>query len=202
MRQRMVGAVLLAMLVTACGLMAGQTQAPGMKVEVPAGTRILVRMVDSVDSGKQKEGYRFTANLETNLQANHTIVALRGTPVHGRLAHAQEAGRMSGGAALRLELTDIVINDTAYPIQTSSFTMKSKGKGEKTAGRILGGAGLGSIIGGIAGGGAGAAIGAVSGAAVGTTVSAATEGKQVKVPSESLLEFKLAQPVTLPAARY
>ena len=189
---------MLATLLAASGVAAGQTQAAQMRVEVPAGTRILVRTVDSLDSKKQKAGYRFTANLETNLQVEDTVVAPRGTPVHGRLAYAEEAGRMSGGATLRLELTDIIVNDTAYPILTSSFTLRSKGKGEKTAGRILGGTGLGAIIGGIAGGGAGAAIGAVSGAAVGTTVSAATEGKQVSVPSESLIEFRLAQPATLP----
>ncbi|HKE32562.1 MAG TPA: hypothetical protein VKD65_12615 [Candidatus Angelobacter sp.] len=196
MRKRMLGPVLLATLVMTSGLAPGQTTRT--KIEVPVGTRILVRMVDSLDSSKQQAGYRFTASLETNLQVDDTVVAPRGTTVHGRLANAEEAGRMSGGAELTLELTDIVIDGTSYPLYTSSFSIRSKGKGKKTAGRILGGAGLGSIIGGIAGGGAGAAIGAVSGAAVGTTVSAATKGKQVSVPSESLLEFRLAQPVKLP----
>jgi hypothetical protein len=169
------------------------------KVTIPAGTRLLVRMVDSVDSSKQKTGYRFTADLETNLQVDDMVVAPRGTPVYGRLVFAKEAGRMSGGGELELELTDIVINGTAYPIVTKGAVMRSEGKGEKTAGRIVGGTGLGALIGGIAGGGAGAAIGAVSGAALGTTVSAATEGKQVSVPSESLLEFRLEQSAMLPA---
>lgn len=172
------------------------------KVTLPAGTRILVRMVDSVDSSKHRPGYRFTANLETNLQVDGVVIAPRGTTVYGRLATAQEAGRMSGGSELTLELTDVVMNGTAYPVLTSSYVIRAKGKGEKTARRIIGGAGLGALIGGIAGGGTGAAIGVAAGAVGGTAVSAATPGKQVSVPSESLLEFRLAQPASLPGRRY
>lgn len=171
------------------------------RVDVPAGTRLLIRMLDSVDSGKQQVGYRFTAGLETNLQVDDVIVAPGGTTVYGRLANAKKAGNMSGAGELTLELTDIVINGTSYPLLTSAFEVKSEGKGKKTTRRIVGGTGLGALIGGIAGGGTGAAIGAVAGAAAGTTVSAATKGKQVSIPSESLLEFRLEQPASLPVAR-
>ena len=81
---------------------------------------------------------------------------------------------------------------------TSAYEVRSKAKGEKTARRILGGTGLGALIGGIAGGRAGAAIGALSGAAAGPAVSAATSGKEVLIPSESLVEFRLHQSVELP----
>lgn len=171
------------------------------RVDVPAGTRLLIRMLDSVDSGKQQVGYRFTAGLETNLQVDDVIVAPGGTTVYGRLANAKKAGNMSGAGELTLELTDIVINGTSYPLLTSAFEVKSEGKGKKTTRRIVGGTGLGALIGGIAGGGTGAAIGALAGAAAGTTVSAATKGKQVSIPSESLLEFRLEQPASLPVAR-
>jgi len=169
------------------------------RVDVPAGTRLLIRMLDSVDSGKQQVGYRFTAGLETNLQVDDVVVAPGGTTVYGRLA--KKAGNMSGAGELTLELTDIVINGTSYPLLTSAFEVKSEGKGKKTTRRIVGGTGLGALIGGIAGGGTGAAIGALAGAAAGTTVSAATKGKQVSIPSESLLEFRLEQPASLPVAR-
>ena len=178
-----------------------QTQTAPTKQTVPAGTRILIRMVDSVDSNQQKVGYRFTANLETNLQVDEVVVAPRGTKLYGRLAQAKSAGNVSGGAELTLELTDIVINGTAYPLLTSTYQVASQGQGGKTAKRVVGGTGLGALVGGLAGGGKGAAIGAGVGAAAGTTVSAATKGKQVSVPSESLLEFRLQQPVTLPVAR-
>jgi hypothetical protein len=179
----------------------GQTQAATSKVTVPAGTRILIRMVNSVDSSKQQVGYRFTANLETNLQVDDLVVAPRGSTVYGRLANAKSAGNMSGGAELTLELTDIVVKGTAYPLLTSSYQVASQGQGSKTAKRVVGGTGLGALVGGLAGGGKGAAIGAAAGAAAGTTVSAASKGKQVSVPSESLLEFRLEQPASLPVAR-
>src|SRR5215831_12951 len=80
------------------------------KVTVPAGTRLLIRTSDALDTSKQKAGYRFTASLETNLQSEDMVVAPRGGVVYGRLAEASSSGRMSGSSQLTLELTDIVIN--------------------------------------------------------------------------------------------
>jgi hypothetical protein len=170
------------------------------KVTIPAGTRILIRMIDSIDTTKQKTGYRFTASLETNLQEENVVVAPRGTTVYGRLAQASSAGKMSGSSQLTLELTDIVINGTAYPLLTSTYEIRGKGEGKKTAGKIIGGAGLGALIGGIAGGGTGAAIGVLAGAAGGTALAASKKGEQLQIPSESLLEFRVEQPVKLPVA--
>jgi hypothetical protein len=201
MRHAIAWAAALLVTVAFSGATRAQMQPAPRKVTVPAGTRILVRMVDGIDSSKQKVGYRFTANLETNLQVNDTVVTPAGTKVYGRLANAKSAGNMSGGAELTLELTDIVIHGTAYPLLTSTYEVRSQGQGSKTAKRVVGGAGLGALIGGIAGGGKGAAIGAGAGAATGTAVSAATKGKQIAVPSESLLEFRLQHPVTLPVSR-
>lgn len=170
------------------------------RITVPAGTRILIRMVDSIDSTKQKTGDRFTATLETNLQAEDTVVAPRGSTLYGRLAQASSAGRMSGSSELTLELTDIVIKGTAYPLLTSTYEVKGKGEGGNTAKKLVGGAGLGALIGGIAGGGKGAGIGAAAGAATGTAVAGAKKGQQLQIPSETLLEFRLQQPVSLPVA--
>jgi hypothetical protein len=168
------------------------------KVTVPAGTRILIRTIDPIDSSKQKTGYRFTASLETNLQVEDTVVAPRGTLVYGRLALASSAGKMSGSSQLILELTDIVINGTPQPLLTSTYEVKGKGEGKKTAGKVIGGAGLGALIGGIAGGGAGAGIGILAGAAGGTVLAASKKGEQLQIPSETLLEFRLEQPASLP----
>jgi hypothetical protein len=170
------------------------------RVAVPAGTRILIRMIDSIDSSKQKAGYRFTASLETNLQADNVVVAPRGTLVYGQLASASSAGRMAGSSELTIELTDIVINGTAYPLVTSTYEVKGKGEGSNTAKKVIGGAGLGALIGGLAGGGKGAGIGVLAGAAGGTAIAASKKGQQLSIPSETLLEFRLAQPVTLPLA--
>jgi outer membrane lipoprotein SlyB len=107
---------------------------------------------------------------------------------------------MSGSSQLTLELTDIVINGAATPLLTSTYELKGQGEGKKTARKVFGGAGLGALIGGIAGGGTGAAIGVVAGAAGGTAVAASKKGEQLQIPSESLLEFRLEQPVALPLA--
>lgn len=185
-------ATMLALLATV------MTAAAQRRITVPAGTRILIRTTDSIDSSKQKAGYRFTASLETNLQANNVVVAPRGTTVYGQLTSASSAGRMSGSSELTLELTDIVINGTAYPLLTSTYEIKGKGEGGNTAKKVIGGVGLGALIGGIAGGGTGAGIGALVGGAGGTAIAASKKGQQLSIPSESLLEFRLGQPVKLP----
>jgi hypothetical protein len=185
---------------TAAARSASPAAQSAKKISVPAGTRILIRMIDSIDSNKQKAGYRFTASLETNLQVDNVVVAPRGTMVYGRLATAQSAGRMSGSSQLTLELTDIMINGTAYPLLTSTYEMKGQGEGKKTARKVIGGAGLGALIGGVAGGGKGAGIGAAAGAAGGTAIAASKKGEQLSIPSETLLEFRLQQPAPLPVS--
>ena len=106
----------------------------------------MIRTVDAIDSSKQKAGFRFTATLETNLQAEDQVIAPRGTTVYGRLAQASSAGRMSGSSELTLELTDILINGSAYPLLTSTYELKGKGEGGKTAKKVVGGAGLGALV--------------------------------------------------------
>jgi hypothetical protein len=168
-------------------------------ITVPAGTRILVRTVDSIDSSVHKSGFRFTASLEANLRVGKATVAPRGATVHGHLIYASSAGRFAGSSELTIELTDIVIDDTAYPLLTSTYEIKGSGEGKHTTRDVIGGTGLGALIGGLAGGGKGAGIGALAGAASGTAVAATKKGEQVSIPSESLVEFRLDQPVSLPA---
>ena len=177
----------------------GQVQpvpAGGM-VTVPAGQPMLVRMIDGVDSSKNHVGDIFHASLETDLTVNGTLVARKGTDVYGRLAEAKEAGHISGSSELQLELTRMVIDGRDYPVVSSDYTLQGKGRGKNTAEKVGGGAALGAIIGAIAGGGKGAAIGAGVGAGAGGAVQVLTRGQQVKVPSETLLEFRLQQPATV-----
>jgi hypothetical protein len=172
----------------------------GGKVTVPAGTRLLVRMIDGVDSSKNHVGDRFHASMETDLVVGDTVVARKGTDLYGRLAEAKQAGHMAGSSELKLELTDIVVNGQSYPLITGDYEAKGKGRGGNTAEKVGGGAALGAIIGAIAGGGKGAAIGAGVGAGAGGAVQVMTRGEQVRVPSETLLEFRLEQPVTVTLA--
>jgi len=168
----------------------------GRMVTVPAGTRILVRMTDSVDSSRNRVGSIFTAVLQTNLQVGNQVVARAGTPVHGRLAESRSAGRVAGRSELQLELTDIIINGTAFPLLTGEYTVQGSNAAGGTARRGIGGAGLGAAIGAIGGNaGRGAAIGAVAGGGS----ALISRGEQVRIPSETLLEFRLQQPASLPA---
>ena len=169
----------------------------GGTVNVPAGTPLLVRMIDTVDSSKNHVGDIFHAGLETDLVVNDVVVARKGTDVYGRLAEAKEAGHISGSSDLQLELTRIVIDGKDYPVVSSDYEVKGKGRGSNTAKKVGGGAAVGAIIGAIAGGGKGAAIGAGVGSAAGAGVQVLTRGQQVKVPSETLLEFRLQQPLNV-----
>jgi hypothetical protein len=175
--------------------------APEGAISIPAGQSLLVRMIDGVDSAKDHVGQVFHASLETDLTVGNTLVARKGTDVYGRLANAQKSGTFSGKSELQLELTRIVIDGKDYPVVSSDYTLQGKGQGASTAKKVGGIAAAGAIIGAIAGGGKGAAIGAAAGGATGAGVQVLTKGAQVKVPSETLLEFRLQQPVTVTSSR-
>jgi hypothetical protein len=173
----------------------------GGEVTIPAGQSLLVRMIDGVDSEKNHVGDAFHASLEIDLTIGNTVVARKGTDVYGRLANAQKSGTFSGKSELQLELTRLVIDGRDYPVVSSDYSLKGKSQGASTAKKVGGIAAAGAIIGAIAGGGKGAAIGAAAGGATGAGVQVLTKGQQVKVPSETLLEFRLQQPVTVAATQ-
>jgi hypothetical protein len=176
--------------------------AQGNAISVPAGTRILVRLSETLSSATLRPGARFTGRLETNLTVLGVLAAPRGTTVHGQLVSVKSAGRMAGGAELALQLTDIVINDTAHPIMTDTYLLQGHGQGGRTARNVATGAGLGSAFGAIAGGGRGAAIGAVAGGGLGTARAAGSGGgQQLSLTGGTLLEFRLQQPASLPGPR-
>lgn len=172
---------------------------PGAPVTLPANQPILVRMIDGVDSSTNHVGDMFHASLETDLTFNDFVVARKGSDVYGRLDYVKEAGHISGSSELQLELTKIVIDGREFPLVSSDYNLQGKGRGSDSAKKVGGGAVVGAIIGAIAGGGKGAAIGAGVGSAAGAGVQVVTKGQQVKVPSETLLEFRLQQPVTVTA---
>jgi len=167
-------------------------------VTIPAGTRISVRTIDAIDSTRTRAGYRFQASLEQPLWVDGKVVVPKGADVYGRLDESKETGTFTGRSQLKLQLTGIVVNGQTLPLVTGEYEVSGKSKGESTAKRTVGGAAIGSIIGAIAGGGKGAAIGAGTGAGVGAGSEIITKGDQVKIPSETLLDFTLQQSVTIP----
>ncbi|HEX4604485.1 MAG TPA: hypothetical protein VH724_10850 [Candidatus Angelobacter sp.] len=168
------------------------------RITVPTGTRLTVRTIDAIDSDRNHVGDKFAATLDQPLYVNDMIVVPRGASVYGRLEEAKEAGHLAGKSQLRLSLTGIVVNGQTYGVSTGDYELSGKSRTGNTAAKVGGGAALGAVIGAIAGGGKGAAIGAGVGAGAGTAVQVATKGDQVHVPSETLLEFSLNQPVTIP----
>ncbi|MGB7845204.1 MAG: hypothetical protein WBL63_06285 [Candidatus Acidiferrum sp.] len=167
-------------------------------VTIPAGTRISVRTIDGIDSTKNHVGDRFQASLEEPLVVDGNVVVAKGASVYGRLAESKESGTFTGRSQLRLELTGIEANGQTVPLVTGEYELTGKSRGASTAKRSVGGAAVGTIIGALAGGGKGAAIGAGVGAGAGAGSEIITKGDQVKVPSETLLEFTLQQEVPIP----
>jgi hypothetical protein len=178
-----------------------QPQAPSQTTQaitIPAGTPLLIRMIDRVDSSKNKVGDIFRASLEDQLIVGDTVVAPKGADVYGKLAEVKEAGHVSGAPRLTLELTGIRVNGRTVPIDSTEYSVVGKGRGKQSAKRIGGGALIGALIGGIAGGGTGAAIGTGVGAGAGAATQLVTHGQKLRIRSETLLEFKLQQAVAVP----
>lgn len=171
------------------------------RITVPTGTRVTVRTIDAIDSDKNRAGDKFTASLEQPLYVNDVLVAPKGADVYGRLDEAKEAGHIEGRSQLKLSLTGIMVNGQVVPITTGDYEVSGKSRGANTAKKVGGGAAVGAVIGAIVGGGKGAAVGAGVGAGAGTAVQVVTKGEQVHVPSETLLEFSIDQPVSMPVAQ-
>jgi hypothetical protein len=170
-------------------------------VTVPAGTRLVVRTIDAIDSDRNRVGDKFQASLDEPLYVNDLLVAPKGADVYGRLEEVKEAGHLEGRAQLKLALTSIALNGQTVAISTGDYELSGKSRGANTAKKVGGGAAIGAVIGAIAGGGKGAAIGAGVGAGAGTAVQVMTKGDQVHVPSETVLEFTLDQPITITRAQ-
>jgi hypothetical protein len=171
------------------------------RVTVASGTRLVVRMTDSIDSSKNSAGDKFSATLDQALYVDNLLVAPRGTQVYGRLDEVQQAGHISGRSQLKLSLTGMVINGQTIALTTGDYSLSGKSRGVNTTEKVGGGAAVGALIGAIAGGGKGAAIGAGVGAGAGGAVQVATHGERIHVPSETLLEFAIDQPFSTPVAQ-
>ena len=164
-------------------------------VVVPAGTTLTVRLGEALGSKISTPGQTFTASLATPVSVGANTVIPSGAEARGTVTDAKALGRFKGGAVLQIKLTSIKVNGVERPIETSAITRAQKGKGKRTAVMTGGGAGLGALIGGLAGGGKGAAIGALAGAGAGGAGSAFTGNKDVVLPAESAVSFKLETPL-------
>jgi len=164
---------------------------------VPTGSKVVIRMIDSVNSETNKVGDTFVAVLDEPISQGGIEVIPRGADVRGRIANIEDAGRLKGSAQLGLELTQIIVNGIPYSVTTSEYSEVGEGRGKQTAKRAAVGAGIGAAIGAIAGGGKGAAIGAGVGGGGATAVQVLTKGEKLNIPSETKLEFTLRSPLVV-----
>jgi len=175
---------------------AGAAPAPAV-MELPAGTRLEVRLNNDLGSKISQPGESFNATVTQDVVVDGARVIPRGARAEGKVIDAKPLGHFKGGARLALRLQEVNTTAGSYPITTSTVERFLKGKGKRSAGLIGGGAGLGALIGGVTGGGKGAAIGAGVGAGAGTVGAAATGNKQIVMPAGTVLTFKLQRSVRL-----
>jgi hypothetical protein len=166
-------------------------------VVVPADTVISVVLDEAVGSKTSTTGQNFAATVSQPVEVNGRVAIPKGARATGVVKAAKAAGRFKGGASLELTLTSIEIGGTEYEVHTTAPVQTSKGKGKRTAAMVGGGAGGGALIGGLAGGGKGAVIGGLVGAAAGTGGAGLTGNRDISLPAETPLSFRLIDPLEI-----
>ncbi len=171
---------------------------------LPAGTEVAVRTDDTIDSGKAVQGQTYAAEVYRDvLDQNGAVVIPRGSNAQIVIRGARSSGRVTGSSSLALDLESVSVDGRLYQLSTTDMVQSGRqglGKNKRTAEFAGGGAVIGAVIGAIAGGGKGAAIGAGAGAAAGAGAQVATKGGAIKVPAETILTFKLDQPLRVTPA--
>jgi outer membrane biosynthesis protein TonB len=168
-----------------------------VKVTIPSGVTIPIRLINSIDSATAQSGDTFRATLDSPVAVDGNVVIPAHYDVVGHVVNAQSSGKFAGQALLVLQLDRIQVGDKYYDIQTDQFSQKTASRGKNTGEKVGAGAIAGAILGGIFGGGKGAAIGSAAGAGAGGGVQAASKTPEIQLSSEKLLTFTLQAPVTV-----
>lgn len=177
---------------------APQPPPPPPQVHVTAGTTLAIRIDQRISVKDAEQGEKFTGEVvEPVADGSGNSVIPKGARVRGVVTNAEERGKFKGASSLSLRLTTLTLNGKEYPLETHAFREAKKGKGKRSAGFIGGGAGLGLLIGGLAGGGRGAAIGGLAGAGAGTAGAGLTGNKDLVIPAETIVRFKLADELVI-----
>jgi hypothetical protein len=188
---------------------AGQTDASGQPVAAPApgaapvvqpadvniaaGTDLTIRINQHISVKTSRAGDRFDGEVvDPVVGDNDRVVIPKGTPVSGVIVASHRRGHFKGSSILELRLTHLTLNGTRYALDTRDLTQTKKGKGKRSAAFIGGGSGLGMLVGGVASGGVGLLVGGLVGAGGGTALGGLTGNRDIEIPAESIVRFKLA----------
>jgi len=166
-------------------------------VTIPQGTTLRVTVDETLASDRSHAGDSFVASTAEPVLVDGKVVIPRGAKVVGRVVDAKESGRLHVPARLAVALTSIEVEGKSYDLRSSTFSVKGQNHNKRNLGFIGGGAAGGALIGGIAGGGKGALIGSAIGAGAGAAGAAATGKKEVALPAETRLSFRLLQRLTV-----
>jgi len=168
------------------------------EVNIPAGTELVIRINQTISVKRTPAGARFDGEVEESwVDVNGRVILPKGTPVGGVVDESHKRGHFKGSSILELRLTSLTLNGTRYPLETRDLTRTKKGKGKRSAAMIGGGTGLGMLIGGVASGGTGLLIGGLAGAGAGTAGAGLTGNRDIVIPAESIVRFRLADDLTL-----
>jgi hypothetical protein len=166
---------------------AASVATPATAVTLPAGTLLLVRMMDSVSS-RSSDGTSFTTKLEYNLVANGVVAAKAGTVIYGKVQSATQAKRAIGRSTLDIRLAQMVVGGAPVSLATSEYQVA----GAESLAKVAKAAGAGAVIGNNSGSGSGS-----DGALIGVGVALLKPGQTLTIPPGTLLEFTLTQPITV-----
>ena len=176
----------------------------GRSLEAPAGTELVVRTVETIDSRNASADQTFSAIVEQEVTNASGGVIIPERSSAQLMIRQMSSGGATGSPEMVLDVQSITVDGQKYLVSTADLTRDSDtgiGKNKRTAETIGAGAALGTIIGAIAGGGKGAAIGVLVGAAGGAGAQVLTRGRDVRVPAETVLKFRLDRAVTLQPER-
>jgi len=165
---------------------------PPLQLTVPEGTEMAIRINQNINVKHTVAGDHFSGEIVEPVSRNGIVLIPRGTPVRGRIDASHRRGHFKGRSVLELRLTSMTLNGNEYALDTHDNVHTKKGKGKRSAGFISGFTGAGMLIGGIATGGVGLAIGGAAGAGAGTLLAGTTGNRDIDIPAESIIHFRLA----------
>ena len=175
----------------------GTSPVPDPGLTLPRGTRLEVRLNQTINVKHVTSGERFTGILAQPVVIGNAVAVPAGSEARGEILVAHKRGLFKGKSAMALTLTNLEVHGTDYHIDTSTLSRSKKGKGKRTAAFIGGGAGMGMLIGGVATGGVGLLVGGLAGGGAGALGAAFTGNKDLSIPAESVVSFRLQDDLTL-----